>query len=336
MRPLVLNKKKLSGNLPPKQKMELPEFVQPELATLVSFLPEKGDWSFEIKYDGYRLLAIIKNNKIILKTRNNHDWSDKFPQIVQALKKLPLSNVILDGEIVALDKNRVSKFALLQNAIQVNKNSIMKYYVFDLLYYDNRYLGNMPLGKRRQILQKLLYGAVNKNSLIQFSKDLTGDIKQMFKRLCREGYEGVIAKNQDSFYQPQRTRDWLKIKCTAKQEFVIGGYTSPGDSRDFFGALLLGYYSRNKKLIYCGKVGTGFNAQTLRKIFSYLQDYSQTKCSFATTPPGKDLHWVKPKLVAAIAFKEWTPDGYLRQPVFQGLRLDKAANKIVKEIPHGK
>jgi len=317
-----------------KHKMVMPEFIQPELATLVTSIPAKGNYLFEIKYDGYRLLTIIKNHEIILKTRNNHDWSKKFPQLIQALKKLSLKNAILDGEIVVLDKNGVSKFELLQNAIEAKNSSIINYYVFDLLYYDGYYLGDLPLSKRRQTLKKLLQKSHYRKSLVQFSDNLTGNIAQIFKRLCKKKYEGIIAKNQDSIYQSRRTKDWLKIKCTKKQEFIIGGYTDPRGSRDLFGALLLGFI-KNKKLVYCGKVGTGFNSLTLRKVFSCLQNYDQAKSSFAKAPAGKNIHWVKPKLVAEIAFEDWTSDGYLRQPVFQGLRLDKDASKIIKETPHG-
>ena len=333
----VNKKKKLQSlqNFPQKQRASLPEFIHPELAPLVSSIPKKNNWLFEIKYDGYRLLAIIKGRKITLKTRNNNDWSRKFPQLIQALEKLPIENAIIDGEIVVLDKDRISNFGLLQNAIQSNDNSIINYYVFDLLYYDKYYLGNMPLRERRQILKKL-FGKSHKHSLIQFSEDLRGNINQIMMRLCKKGYEGIVAKNQESAYQSRRTKDWLKIKCKTQQEFVICGYTNPSGSREFFGALLLGYFTKNKKLVYCGKVGTGFNRLTLRTIFSYLQKISQVKSNFTKTPAAKGIHWVKPKLVAEIAFKEWTADGYLRQSVFQGLRFDKAANEIVKEIPHDK
>lgn len=313
--------------------MDVPDFIRPQLATLVSSIPKKGTWSFEIKYDGYRILAIINNQKITLKTRNNHDWSKKFPLLIKALKKLPCKNAIIDGEIVVLDRKGISNFQLLQNAIQMGDSSEITYYAFDLLYYNNKSLTDLPLKERRKVLKQCLKKA-NKKSLVQFSKNLTGNIPQNFKRLCHHGYEGVIAKNQDSIYQSRRTRDWLKLKCMCEQEFVIGGYTDPVGSRDYFGALLLGYYTKNRELIYCGKVGTGFNAYTLRKTFALLQTYVQKSSPFVISPTAANVHWVKPMLVAEIVFKEWTEDGFLRQPVFQGLRFDKPAKTIRKETTH--
>lgn len=311
-------------------KSPMGDFLDPELAVLANEFPKSGHWIYEIKYDGYRLLTFIKNKTPILKTRNNQNWSNKFPEIINALKVLNLDNVIFDGELVAVDKNGVSNFQLLQNTFQENKAIDLIYYIFDILYLDKYNLTNLPLFIRKQILKSCFTDLSIDNKLIRYSDDLQGGIKFMFKKLCKSGYEGVIAKNANSCYSSFRSKNWLKIKCINKQEFVIGGYTKPNGLRMNFGALLLGYFDKARNLIYCGKVGTGFNKDSLQIIFFYLMKNHSDICPFSNTPYLTNVHWVKPKFVAEIKFNEWTKIGYLRQPVFEGLRFDKAAETIRK------
>lgn len=312
-------------------KIPLPDFIPPALGTLVSEFPRAGRWLYEIKFDGYRIQAIIKNHQPILKTRTKQNWSNKFNSIVQALKKFPVKNAVLDGELVVEDKNGISRFQLLQNAIQLQIDTNLTYYIFDLLYCDGYDLTNLPLWQRRQFLEICFAQTKWDSNCIQISKEITGDIKKYFKPLCQKGYEGVIAKDLDSTYQSIRSKNWLKIKCSQQQEFVIGGYTDPTGAREAFGALLLGYFDKKHKFIFCGKVGTGFNDVTLKMVFVHLKKYAKTKCPFSEMPPWKNAHWVKPILVAEVKFQEWTEIGYLRQPVFLGLRFDKPASEISKD-----
>lgn len=308
----------------------LPEFVKPQLATLVDKAPEGSEWLHEIKLDGYRILAFIQDKKIHLKTRNNNDWTSYLSSIEQALKKLSLQRVILDGELVLLDKHGYSDFQLLQNTIKVNTNAPYVYYIFDILYYDQFDLRSLPLLKRKQILKELLAG---ENKTLRYSDHIIGNGGFLFQQSCDLSLEGIISKRIDSPYLSKRSNTWLKVKCQHRQEFIITGYVPSKGRRHYFRSLFLGVYNEYGGLEYVGKVGTGFTEESLKEIFTLLQKEPPTNKS----PFNKEIAnshevvWVTPMWVVEVEFTEWTEEGYLRHPSFKGLRLDKKPDEVVKE-----
>lgn len=304
-----------------------PKKIAPMLATLIEQPFDKEGWLFEIKWDGYRALA-YKNTEILLLSRNQLSFNQRFPSLVSALKKLPGSFVV-DGEIVILDKKGRSNFQLVQN-YQRSKQTPY-YYVFDILYFNDRDLRGMPLIERKKILKKLL--SSRRNSQVRFGDYIEEKGISFFRAVKKKGLEGVIAKKENSTYQSRRSKDWLKIKTGLRQEVVIGGFTQPRGSRKSFGSLLVGVYHKGH-LLYAGHVGGGFDEQLLSSVYSQLQKTIASKCPFYREPhPNAIVTWVKPKLVCEVAFAEWTDDGIMRQPIFKGMRLDKAPKEVVKEIP---
>ncbi|MGA2654904.1 MAG: DNA ligase D, partial [Gammaproteobacteria bacterium] len=302
--------------------------IKPQLATLVDATPNTNEWLHEVKYDGYRLIAVIKNHSVKLFTRNKKDWTDKFPQIVTDLKKFP--NCILDGELVALDKG-LSHFELLQNEIANPQATNIHYKVFDILYFQNKNVMNLSLIDRKKILAGVF--KPHKNALVSPTDYVIGNGIKVFKKACKLGLEGIVSKRLDSIYQQKRTQTWTKSKCVHEEEFVIAGFTQPSGSRKYFGALVLGYY-QNKQLIYCGHVGTGFNQSTLEDLFKKMRKLALKRCPFNKTPPigHEKVTWIKPKLVAEIKYSERTKQGILRAPSFLGLRLDKASREVKAEM----
>lgn len=304
--------------------------LKPELATLVKAPPEGDEWLHEIKFDGYRILAFINNNKIRLISRNGINWTKKFSIIVTAIKALKINAAVLDGELVALDKNGRSQFQLLQNALSEAMPANLHYFVFDLPFYKNADLSKKPLLERKKILKSIL---TKKNSKqIHFSEHVQGDGKKMFKNACDNGLEGIVSKQIDSYYKQRRTDEWVKVKCSQRQEFVIVGFTKPQGNRHYFGSLLLAYY-KNKTLIYSGHVGTGFNEKSLAELHKKLSPLKQTKAPVKEIKDvlHREITWVKPALVAEIEFSEWTDLGLLRHPVFKGLRQDKLTTDVKRE-----
>ncbi|HKA44232.1 MAG TPA: DNA ligase D [Burkholderiales bacterium] len=311
----------------------LPDFVEPELATLVKEAPGGPDWLHEMKLDGYRMLARIERGKVRLYTRNRNDWTAKFPAIAKAVAALPVDTAWLDGEIVVMQASGLSSFQSLQNALSGDRADSLLYYVFDLPYLDGYDLRNAALLERKRLLEAVLPAATG---ALRYSSHVLGQGENFFAQACQMKLEGVIAKRAASPYRADRGRDWLKIKCFQRQEMVIGGFTDPEGSRKGFGALLLGVYERDGKLRYSGKVGTGFNDAVLAGLRRKLDALAQDEPAFANPPRGAEArrsHWVKPELVAEIAFTEWTEDGTLRHPSFQGLREDKKARDVVREHP---
>lgn len=316
-------------------KADIPAVVSPELATLVVEAPKGEQWLHEIKWDGYRLIGKIYQNEITLLTRRNNDWTHQFPALVRAIKSLRLKDSILDGEVVALDKNNKTNFQILQNSMEDNSlQTDLVYYIFDLLYYDGYSMLNVPLIERKKLLKIILDSKVLPPEL-KYNDHIIGNGNQVFDNACKYQLEGIVSKRITSHYSERRTKDWLKVKCNRRQEFIIAGYTDPKSSRQHFGALLLGYYDKQNKLIYCGRVGTGFTQQSLKAISAILKKYGQKQNPFTHFPERvtKDIHWIKPTLVAEIEFLEMTDEGVLRHPSFKGLREDKKANTVSLELP---
>lgn len=314
------------------KKSQIPSLISPQLATLVDEIPAGDEWLHEIKLDGYRIICIVENNKVSLYTRSHQNWTNKFPYITQEIEKLNMGNAIFDGEIIALDKNQHSNFQILQNSIREKSPDII-YCIFDLIYFDKFNLSNLSLLDRKKILKKIISKA--DFSLIRFSDYIIGNGEKLFKNACQLGLEGLVSKKINSPYLQKRNKNWLKIKCIQRQEFVIGGYTQPKGSRKYFGSLLLGYF-KGKKLHYCGHVGTGFSEKTLASIAKLLKKYQTDKMPFVSIPPdirNKSTYWVEPNLIAEVTYLEKTQDGILRHPTFKGLRMDKPAPEVTLETP---
>jgi bifunctional non-homologous end joining protein LigD len=324
-----------------------PGFVEPMKALLVDQLPRGEDWTYELKFDGYRALAIKRAGRWQLLSRNAKNLTARFPQIADALPKLPCREAMLDAEIVAVDEQGKSSFQLLQAyPSATGRKPPLLAYVFDLLNLDGRDLTGLPLVERKELLRPLLAAAPDQ---IRFSTNLTGDIDSFIKEMKARGLEGIIAKRRDSKYEAgRRGGAWVKFKWSNEQEFVIGGYTEPRGSRAGFGALLVGYYDENNaRLLFASKVGTGFNQRSLTSLYERFQKIRRTDCPFANLPEKrqgryglgltasemKSCYWLEPKMVGQIRFTEWTRDGHLRHPVFLGLREDKDPGEVHREAP---
>ena len=316
-----------------------PSFIEPIQALRVEKLPE-GDWLYEVKLDGYRALAFKDGKNVRLISRNNKPLN--YPQLLDSLKLFAVEQVILDGEIVALDEEGRSSFQLLQVYKSSEQRVPLVYYVFDLLFVDGKDLRKEPLSARRKLLAEVLKKAPEN---IRLSEGLQGSEEDLL-RVAREfGLEGLVAKRLNSLYESgRRCGAWVKVKLTKDQEFVIGGYTLPEGSRRYFGSILVGYQSPDG-LLFAGRVGSGFSEKLLASIDAQLQKLRRTTCPFINLPEKsrgrwgqgitpaimKRCHWVKPVLVAQVKFTEWTLDNQLRQPVFLGLRTDKDAKDVVRE-----
>jgi len=311
---------------------EPPPKLAPVLATLVDGPPpDPGDWVYEIKFDGYRLLARIEGKTVRLFTRNGHDWSDRMPHLVRAIQRMKLKPGWLDGEIVVLDQAGRTDFQALQSAFDSTRTQDIVYFLFDLPYYDGHDLRAVPLVERRALLERLL---ADPPPEIRFSAVFDAPPEDIVASACRIGLEGVIGKRRGSAYRSRRSPDWIKLKCARRQEFVIGGYTDPQGSRTGFGSLLLGVHDEHGGLVFAGGVGTGFNERSLAEIFARLEPLVVDQRPFKQRIENeRRAHWVKPVLVAEVTFSEWTQDGHVRHPVFHALRGDKPAKQIVREAP---
>lgn len=304
----------------------LPKQLKPQLATLVD-TPPAGDWCYEIKFDGYRVLARIDHGEVRLFTRNGHDWTAKMPRQVAALKKLKLDSAWLDGEMVVADDNGVADFQALQNAFDSESDEQITYYLFDLLHLDGHDLRQAPLQERRAALAKLLTKAP---AALRYSATFDEPVASLLDSACRLDLEGLIGKRRDSPYVERRSSDWIKLKCKQRQEFVVLGYTDPKGSRNGFGALLLGLHDAGE-LRYAGKVGSGFSSTTLDSLHQRLQPLRSTRPPLANPPTGAEargVHWLKPELLAEVSFAQMTREGVVRHAVFHGLRDDKPARDI--------
>jgi bifunctional non-homologous end joining protein LigD len=317
-------------------------FIEPMKARVADSPPGSGDWIYEIKFDGYRAIALKDGSEVRLYSRNEKDFSKKFPDIVDAIASLETEQAIIDGEIVALDAKGGSSFQRLQAVEIGSKPPPLFYYAFDLLQLNGNALRGRPLVERKAQLEQLLKNAPDP---IRFSASLGNDSRKLLKQVEKLGLEGLIGKQKNSLYEAGKCSGaWIKLKLRREQEFVIGGYTNPEGARTNFGALLIGF-NENKKLKFCGKVGTGFNTKLLSNLHSQLKKISSDACPFVNLPETrgsryspritasemKKCHWVRPEIVCQVCFSEWTRDEKLRQPVFLGLREDKDAKEVVRE-----
>ncbi|HJQ98756.1 MAG TPA: DNA ligase D, partial [Candidatus Polarisedimenticolaceae bacterium] len=305
----------------------LPVRIEAERATLVSAVPEGDGWIHEIKFDGYRILARVSDGKVRLTSRSGNDWTARFAGVADAVAELPVESAVFDGEVVALAPDGTSRFQLLQNALS-GGGAALTYFVFDLLYLDGWDLRDVPLLERKKALAGLLPGG--KSAVVRGSDHVEGRGPEFFQQACRLDLEGVVSKRRDSPYRSGKGRDWVKTKCLKRQEFVIGGWTDPDGARSGFGALLLGVYE-GKGLVYAGRVGTGFGSKLLDELSKRFVKLAAKEPPFVNPPPGRGLHWLKPELVGEVSFTEWTNEGSLRHPSFQGLREDKPAKDVVRE-----
>ena len=315
------------------RKMPQPEWVAPMLATVTQERFTREGWLFEPKWDGERCIAVRRGYKLSLFSRNRILLNAKYPEIASALDQQEAASFIADGEIVTF-KDGITSFAKLQQRMQVEHPSTdllrrvpVCLYLFDVLYFDHYDTRKVPLRYRK----KLLRNSFDFKGSLQFTNHREIEGEAYYRQACRRGWEGVIAKNGDSAYVSKRTRDWLKFKCVKEQEFVIGGYTEPHGNQIGFGALLVGYY-RGGKLVYAGKVGTGFDRQAQRRLGKRLLELETLVSPFEIDGlPRRGVHWVKPKLIAQVGFGEWTTGGKLRHPQFLGLREDKKPEQVMGE-----
>jgi bifunctional non-homologous end joining protein LigD len=308
--------------------------VRPQLATLAAEAPAGDQWLHEIKFDGYRMICRKDGAKVQLFSRNENDWTGRFGGLVQSLGELPFEQAILDGEVCALATGGKSDFQELQNAMKEGRARRMVYYAFDVLYADGFDLTKVELLRRKEFLEATLPARLK---MVVYSKHVIGKGPAYFKEACKLGLEGIICKRADRPYYMGRSADWLKVKCIKREEFVIGGFTDPAGSRVGFGSLLVGYYDKRHQLTYAGRVGTGFDTRSLRELTVKLERIEQPKSPFhdltTRTAEARHAHWVRPQLVGQVEFTEWTADGRLRHPSFQGLREDKPAAEVVRDRP---
>ena len=306
-------------------KNRIPFRVKPMLATLVGEPFNRAGWTYEEKYDGDRILAYKEGQRVRLLSRNEIDRTDRFPGIASAIRGLRPGTLLLDGEVVVFDNKSVSRFQLLQRG---EGNPV--YAVFDCLFQDGHDLRREPLSARQAVMEKVVVSS--KDLLI--AHKLASNGVEAFRVARHHGYEGLVAKDLSSPYVAGRSKKWLKVKVHQEDEFVISGFTRPAGSRQHFGALLLAAY-QDGKLKYVGKVGTGFDQKTLSEVYKRLKPLARRETTLVNPPREKGISFLAPRLVAQVAFQEWTADGKLRQPVFLGLRDDKRPEDVVlPEVPH--
>ncbi len=289
------------------------------LATLVAKPFDREEWVYEEKYDGDRILAYKEGDRVRLLSRNGKERTERFPALERAIRRLRPETLLLDGEVVVFDAKEVSRFQLLQ---QGQGDAV--YVIFDCLYRAGEDLREQPLSERRAVLTS----TIGKSPRLRISRRLTTNGLEAYRLAKRKGYEGVVAKDVSSPYVEGRSKFWLKVKVHQEDEFIICGYTKPAGSRRYFGALLLGAY-QDRKLLYVGKVGTGFDATTLAMLHSRFQPLRRSRSTLTDVPREAGLTFLAPRLIAQIAFQEWTADRKLRQPVFLGLRDDKSPQEVV-------
>jgi len=313
-----------------------PQWIPPQLTKLVEKIPAGDDWAHEIKLDGYRMAARIEGGAATLLTRTGLDWTAKYPRIADALASLPCQTAYLDGELCAVDADGVTSFSALQAAAGMSPDLV--YFAFDALFLDGEDLTRRPLLDRKASLEALL---VKAPMGVRFSEHLIGNGAAMLEHAAKLRVEGIVSKRIDQPYLPGNRGVWVKTKCLNRQEFIVVGWTDPEGSRSSIGALLLGYYDDDGRLIYAGRVGTGMTQGELAAWLKMLAPLAVEKMTVDKPPPrdsrfGRPLemsrvHWVRPELVVEVTFLTWTADGLLRQVVYEGLREDKPAREVRRQ-----
>jgi DNA ligase D-like protein (predicted ligase) len=315
-----------------------PAWIKPELAALVKAAPDGSGWLHEIKLDGYRMHARLDAGRVQILTRRGNDWTAKYPTIARSLAKLPTRSAYLDGELCGVLPDGRTAFNLIQNALEHGDASLV-YFVFDLLFLDGEDLTGAPLVDRKTRLEAFLVDAPD---AIRYSDHQIGHGPEFHKIACEHGLEGIVSKRLDGRYEPDR-RSWLKTKCLNREEFVVVGWSDPEGTRHRIGALLLGFYMSDGRLIYAGRVGTGMPVAELERLYGRLQPLVIPKMPLSEPPPrggrfGSPLvlsrvHWVRPEMVVEVSYVEMTPDGLLRHVVYLGEREDKPARDVVRPRP---
>jgi len=315
------------------KKASMPDFIEPMLATLVSSAPTGEKWLHEIKFDGYRLLAHVEAGRVKLLTRSGLDWTKKFGKgVLSALQDLPMGSAILDGELVVETASGATDFSALQADLSAGRTDRFVFYVFDLLYLDGYDLRSLPLAERKDMLEKLVPAG---EGVVRFSAHLDESGAMVLQHACRLSLEGIVSKRRDAPYRPGRGKTWVKSKCSARQEFVIGGYVPSTVSRKAVGSLALGVFEEGK-LQHVGRVGTGFSAEVAESLQTRLERLRTDEKPFdnvMTADERRGVRYVRPELVAEVEFRAWTADGHLRHASFRGLREDKPASDIFREAP---
>ena len=349
------NKKKVQANneeidellaqLKGAHKAPMPAAIHPMLATLIEEPFDDDHWLFEVKWDGYRAITYLRREQAKLFSRNQNELTGEFPEIAQELKKLAVENAIIDGEVVALDEHGRSSFSLMQQRTGMTNPGKYRsrdtsvpivYYVFDLLYLNGYNLMRVPLEQRKQLLQQIAPAGAG---LVRYSDHYPAEGTALFNVARDKGLEGIVAKLRDSLYVQKRSREWLKIKITRRQECVICGYTDPRGSREHFGSIILGLYDKDGKLVHVGQAGSGFTRASHAALWKKLQKLETNENPFGRKiESSRRPHWMKLELVAEIKFSEWTHEGQsgeikMRAPIYQGLRLDKKPRECVFEFP---
>jgi bifunctional non-homologous end joining protein LigD len=318
----------------------LPRWIRPQLTRPADTAPEGDGWLHEIKYDGYRMHARLDRGAVKLLTRTGLDWTDKYPPIARAVAALGPRQAYLDGELCGVGPDGITSFSMVQLASDAGNAAGLVFFLFDLLHLDGDDVAARPLSERKARLADLLSGV---SSPLQYSDHQIGHGPAFHAQACAMKLEGIVSKRADSAYTPGDRGLWLKVKCLHREEFVVIGWTDPEGSRPFLGALLLGYYDPEGRLIYAGRVGTGIDMAELERLWRRLQPLATSSMPFDRPPPrgtrfGSPLvlsrvHWVRPELVAEVKFLAWTEDNLLRQVVYEALREDKPAREVRREIP---
>ncbi|MGH7823275.1 MAG: DNA ligase D, partial [Candidatus Binatia bacterium] len=311
----------------------LPKTFDAQLATLVKSAPDGDGWLHEIKIDGYRIGCRIERGAVRLLSRRGNDWTERFPAVGDAARELAVERALLDGEVAVVLPDGRTSFQALQNALGDGRAANLVYFVFDCLHLEGVDVSREPLERRKERLRELVGRS---RGVIRFSDHVIGGGAAFFREACRLGLEGIVSKRLGVAYRSGRSDAWLKTKCTRRQELVICGFTDPEGSREGIGALLVGVHDAAGKLVFAGKVGTGFTQKSARDLRSRLEAIERKTVPLAERPPGwlgRNAHWVEPKLVCEVAFTEWTDDGKIRHPSFQGLREDKRPAEVVRERP---
>lgn len=318
-----------------------PKWIKPQLTRLVDEAPVGDDWLHEIKYDGYRMHARIDGGKARLLTRTGLDWSHRYQRTIDELGTLRVKSAYIDGELCALNADGVPVFSRLQAAMDEGRTGQLVFYAFDLLFLNGESMAHLPLVKRKERLQRLFKKDVGG---LRYSEHVIGDGPRFRMHACKLSLEGVISKRIDRPYAPGDRGIWVKAKCLNREEFIVIGWTEPEGSREHIGALLLGYYTDDGRLLYAGRAGTGLTGKELKRLSGVLAPLLVKQMPLAEPPPrdsrfGSPLklsrvHWVRPVVVVEVTYLTWTEDNLLRQVSYQGQREDKPARQVVRPMPH--